>query len=66
MRGGFWGEQIKIFRSVVARANYISQDRPDIQYATKELCRRMAGPTAADWNSLKRLSRYLRGRPRMI
>ncbi len=59
------GEQIEIYRSVVARANYISQGRPDVRYATKELCRRMAGPTTADWSSLKRLCRYLKGRPRM-
>jgi hypothetical protein len=60
------GEQIKIYRSVVARANYLALDRPDIRYATKELRRRMAAPTEADWGHLKRLCRYLKGRPRMI
>ena len=60
------GEQIKIYRSVVARANYLSQDRPDIRYATKELCRHMQTPRAADWSDLKRMCRYLKGRPRLI
>ena len=59
------GEQCRAYRSAVARANYLSQDRPDIRFATKELCRRMAGPTLADWGRLKKLCRYLRGRPRL-
>ena len=33
------------FRGVAARCNYLSFDRPDIQYATKEVCREMAKPT---------------------
>ena len=60
------GEQIEAYRSVAARANYMSQDRPDIRYATKKACRRMAAPTMADWISLKQLCRYFKGRPRMI
>ena len=59
------GEQCKACRSAVARANYLSQDRPDIRFTTKELCRKMASPTVADWNGLKKLCRYLRGRPRL-
>lgn len=53
------------YRSVVARANYLAQDRPDIRFAVKELCRRMSAPTTQDWQALKKLCRYLRGRPRM-
>ncbi len=59
-------EQVKTYRSVVAKANCLSQDRPDIKYAIKELCRHMSAPTEADWSDLKRLSRYLKSRPRMI
>ena len=29
-------EDAKVFRSVVARANYLAQDRPDIRFACKE------------------------------
>ena len=60
------GEQVRTYRSVVARANYISQDRPDIKYSTKELCRKMQRPTTSDWACLKKLCRYLKGRPRMV
>ena len=48
------------------RAAYLGQDRADIQFATKELARRMSGPTADDWASLKRLVRYLIQAPRVI
>lgn len=60
------GESVAMYRSVVARANYLSLDRADIRYSTKELCRRMAGPRRRDWRDLKKLCRYLRGRTRMI
>ena len=38
-------EEARKFRALAARANYLAQDRIDIQYATKELCRDMAKPT---------------------
>ena len=41
-------------------------DRPDIQFATKEICRGMANPTRGDKKKLKRLARYLIGRPRLV
>ena len=61
-------EQPTLYRVNVARANYLSQDRSDIQYSTKELCRKMSSPDGNDWLKLKRLARYLTGktRPRMI
>ena len=54
------------FRAMVARANYLAQDRPDIQFATKELCREMSKPRERSWNSLKRLGRYLQANPRYV
>lgn len=54
------------YRQLAARANYLAPDRPDIQYAVKELCRKMACPTRGNWKKLKRLARYLVGRPRMV
>ena len=51
---------------MTARANYISQDRAEIQLAVKELCRCMGSPTVDAWNRLKRLARYLAGRLRAI
>ena len=32
-------QEVKEFRGLVARANYLAQDRSDIQFATKEACR---------------------------
>ena len=54
------------FRGLAARANFLSQDRADIQYATKEVARRMARPRDGDWSLLKRLARYLVGAPRLV
>ena len=33
------GEEATRFGAVAARANYLAADRPDIQYAVKEICR---------------------------
>ena len=51
------------FRGLAARVNYLSQDRPDIQYAAKEVCRDMSQPTVRGEAKLKRLARYLVGAP---
>ena len=52
------------FRSVVMRAAYMAQDRPDLAEAVKTLSRRMVSPTTGDMTRLKRLGRYVLGRPR--
>ena len=44
----------------------MAQDRSDVQYAVKELCRNMSNPSLADWLALKRLARYLIGRNRVV
>ena len=56
-------EEATAFRAVAARGNYLAQDRPDIQFAVKELCRCMSSPKREDQHKLKRLGRYLRGKP---
>ena len=63
---GLEGEELTRFCSVAARANFLAQDRPDIRYAVKELCRDMAKPTRASWRKMKKLARYLKGQPRMV
>ena len=55
-----------IYRALSARCNYLSQDRCDIAFAAKELCREFAVPSKASYARLKRLARYLVGMPRMI
>ena len=47
-------------------AAYLAQDRPDIQFAVKELARSMATPDELAWQALKRLGRYLVYRPRLV
>ena len=54
------------YRSLVARANYLATDRPDIGYAVKELCRTMSRPTSRSWDKLTRVVKYLVKNPRMI
>eukprot|EP00972_Heterocapsa_arctica_P079427 11706331-Heterocapsa_arctica.AAC.1 len=41
-------------------------DRADIQFAAKEVCRRMATPRRCDWQKVKRFARYLVGAPRLV
>ena len=52
------------YRQLVARLNFLSQDRCDIQFATKELAKAMSKPFKGDFERLKRISRYLFGSPR--
>ena len=52
-------EESKHFRRVTARANYLGQDRMDLQYAVKEISREMSRPTTKGMKKLKRLARYL-------
>ena len=53
-----------LFRAVTARLNYLAHDRPDIRYATMAVSASMASPSAKDMERLKRIGRYLKGRPK--
>jgi hypothetical protein len=44
----------------------MAEHRADAAFATKQLMRDAAGPDEASWNNLKRLTRYIKGRPRCI
>ena len=55
-----------LYRSVVMRWAYLSQDRVDICESVKTLARFMASPTEHSWGKLKRLGRYLKGCPRVV
>ena len=54
------------FRGAAARSNYLAADRLDVQHATKEVCRSMSNPTDQGWKALKRIARFLAGKPRLI
>ena len=51
---------------MTARLNYLAADRVDIQFAVKELTRRMSRPTQRDMTRIKRVARYLKGAPRVV
>ena len=55
-----------LFRAVAARGNYIGPDRPEVQFAAKEICRWMSAPTECGVAALKRLGRYLVGHRRLV
>jgi hypothetical protein len=55
-----------MYRALAARCNYLSQDRPDISFSSKELCREFSVPNKMSFQKLKRLARYLAGMPRLV
>ena len=59
-------EEATLYRALSARANFLSQDRVDINFSTKELCRDFSQPTQKSFLRLKRLVRYLIGMPRLV
>ncbi len=68
---GFEGEFLDAgrttkYRANVARLNYLSADRGDITYSVKELARKMSQPNVSDEERVKRLVRYLKGKPRVV
>ena len=54
------------YRSWTMRASYLRQDRCELQFAVKELARRMQQPNATNMQAPKRLVRFLRGSPRCL
>ena len=54
------------YRAVAARGNYISADRPEMQYAAKEVCRWMSQPSESGTQALKRMGRYLEHHRRLV
>ena len=53
------------FGGLVARANYLSLDRPDI-FATEIICREMAKPSLNDMQKMNRFAWYHLVNPRFI
>ena len=54
------------FRALAARANYLAQDRIDIPFSAKEVCRFMSSPTETSNAAMKRMGRYFIGHKRMV
>ncbi len=59
-------EEVTAYRAITARINFLSIDRPDLQYAVKECSRYMGAPTRESRKKLKRVGTYLKNKPRMV
>ena len=60
------GEAATMYRALSARLLYLSMDRPEVAFASKELCRHFAHPTKVGVEALKRAVRFLIGMPRLV
>ena len=59
-------KEATLFRSLCMRANYLSADRPELSFASKEAARHMAAPCEAGMALVKRISRFLLKHPRTV
>ena len=58
------GGDITRYRALVARISYLSQDQPDLKFASMQVCCAMAKPALRDMVHVKRIGRFLAGKPR--
>ena len=59
-------EKHTAYRAVSARCNFVSKDKPEVQFASKELSWCMAQSTELGLTGLKRLARFFEGHRRPI
>ena len=59
-------EDHTMFRALAARANYLAQDRIDLQFSAKEVCRFMSAPTETSKEALRWLGRFFLGHKRVF
>ena len=52
-------EKHTAFRAIAARGNYLGPDRPEMQYAAKEICRWMAAPSRVRSTSFEMATKLL-------
>ena len=57
------GGDITRYRALVARISYLSQDR-HLKFASMRVCCAMAKPSVRDMACVRRIGRYLVGKPR--
>ena len=60
------GGDITKYRAPVARISCLSQDRPDLKLASMQVCCAMASPSVLGVGRVKRIGRYLAGKPRAV
>ena len=54
-----------MYRRAAARINYIALDRPDLSFASRVASSSMSNPKEGDDQVIKRIIRYLKGKPRV-
>ncbi len=54
-----------LYRRAAARINYVALDRPDLSFASRVASSRMSNPMEGDDQVIKRIIRYLKGKPRV-
>ena len=54
-----------LYRRAAARINYIALDRPDLSFASRVASSSMSNPKEGDDQMIKRIIRYLKGKPRV-
>ena len=54
------------YRADAALLNYLALDRPDILFASGDCSRRMSDPRNGDWARIKRVVRFILGKPRLV
>ena len=59
-------QEARLYKSATMRLAYLAQDRPDLQFVSKELARYMQSPSRFDLQQLKRAVRYLKAVPRLV
>ena len=59
-------EDAKQYRRLAARASFLAQHRPDIQYSVQEIARIVSRPTRKAWQLLKIRGRYLKLKTRDV
>jgi hypothetical protein len=54
-----------LYRRAAARINYVALDRPDLSFASRVASSHMSCPKEGDDLLIKRIIRYLKGKPRV-
>ena len=54
-----------MYRALVARISYLSQDRPDLKFASMRVCCAMENPSVCGMERVTRIGRYLVVKPRV-
>ena len=60
------GGEVTKCRGLEARISYLSQDRPDLKFASMHVCCAMANPSVSDLGLVKIIGRYLMGKLRAV